>query len=851
MVIDSLLSLSASQSVFIGTQYYLAMIHQQLILQSVNLERTLDHVLMDLKDGILVQQQVPVKVSSTEVVVVTRTGLRVTMIVYTFAEMLLLNTLQLMFPSSTQSYDTYDPCYYAKLECQQIQCPYQVTERVDNEDCTRCSCYDPCENMICFQGSKCSVELVQPTSDHEAARYEPVCREVNKPGKCPPLSGEITKCDQECESDASCPGNQKCCYNDCAYVCVDPVTEESKIEEEQPAYTPPPAESGAPAEIVYSDKLVEVEENDVANLVCQARGSPTPAIGWFKDGEKVDVSSDGRIQLLLDYSLQIVNTRSSDAGTYRCVANNGIGTPDERDVELKILDPTPRPVDIIPPQEQSPVVTLGSPVILRCWSVGWPRPVFSWWRGSTMMPRTSEKYETLPLGGLRINFITIRDLGPYTCQAYNGQGKPATHTFIIRALGPLRVVSPEDKQYLQYIVTPPRIPTFPPETTTTDFPAVKPDERPYWPSYAKTEPPVSSETTEPPERPVHVRLRALIRTNTTKFSPFSDIVLPCEIQGYPPPSVSWYHDDVPVEPSERVYISMDHTLTIKNAEEADAGVYKCEVRNKHGETSSTTSITIEGVCGFDKDQGPCRNFTVKFYFDITYGGCTRFWYGGCEGNLNRFDTEEECQATCVEPEGLDACRLPPVAGPCTGAQPSWYHDSETQSCQPFEYRGCLGNNNNRFSSKEKCEEVCVIPEKTGVSTQKICALPKTTGNCTDYQEKYYYDIFEGKCQGFIYGGCSGNENNFNTVEECKVTCEDKGISTDPEIFPTVRLRALIRTNTTKFSSFSDIVLPCEIQGYPPPSVYWYHDDIPVEPSEKVYISGNYLIVKFFGMLEVY
>ncbi|RXG71268.1 hypothetical protein Avbf_08203 [Armadillidium vulgare] len=262
---------------------------------------------MDLKDGISVQQQVPVKVSSTEVVVVTRTGLRVTMIVYTFAEMLLLNT-----------------------------CPYQVTERVDNEDCTRCSCYDPCENMICFQGSKCSVELVQPTSDHEAARYEPVCREVNKPGKCPPLSGEITKCDQECESDASCPGNQKCCYNDCAYVCVDPVTEELKIEEEQPAYTPPPAESGAPAEIVYSDKLVEVEENDVANLVCQARGSPTPAIGWFKDGEKIDVSSDGRIQLLLDYSLQI-NTRSSDAGTYRCVANNGIGTPDERDVELKIL----------------------------------------------------------------------------------------------------------------------------------------------------------------------------------------------------------------------------------------------------------------------------------------------------------------------------------------------------------------------------------------------------------------------------------------------------------------------------------------------------------------------------------
>lgn len=103
-----------------------------------------------------------------------------------------------------------------------------------------------------------------------------------------------------------------------------------------------------------------------------------------------------------------------------------------------------------------------------------------------MMPRTSEKYETLPLGGLRINFITIRDLGPYTCQAYNGKGRPATHTFVVRALGPLKIVSPADKPFLQYIVTPPRIPTVHPETTTTDFPAYRPEERPYWPSYAQT-----------------------------------------------------------------------------------------------------------------------------------------------------------------------------------------------------------------------------------------------------------------------------------------------------------------------------------------------------------------------------
>ena len=56
------------------------------------------------------------------------------------------------------------------------------------------------------------------------------------------------------------------------------------------------------------------------------------------------------------------------------------------------------------------------------------------------------------------------------------------------------------------------------------------------------------------------------------------------------------------------------------------------------------------VCGLDKDRGSCRNFTVKWFFDMEYGGCSRFWYGGCDGNDNRFPTQDDCKAHCVEPE---------------------------------------------------------------------------------------------------------------------------------------------------------------------------------------------------------
>jgi len=58
------------------------------------------------------------------------------------------------------------------------------------------------------------------------------------------------------------------------------------------------------------------------------------------------------------------------------------------------------------------------------------------------------------------------------------------------------------------------------------------------------------------------------------------------------------------------------------------------------------------VCGLDKDRGTGRNFTVKWFFDMEYGGCSRFWFGGGGGNANQFATQDECKAHCVEPTGF-------------------------------------------------------------------------------------------------------------------------------------------------------------------------------------------------------
>ena len=55
-------------------------------------------------------------------------------------------------------------------------------------------------------------------------------------------------------------------------------------------------------------------------------------------------------------------------------------------------------------------------------------------------------------------------------------------------------------------------------------------------------------------------------------------------------------------------------------------------------------------------------------------------------------------------------------------------------------------------------------------TGSICSLPQDSGPCAAFFHHYYYNKETGKCEEFIYGGCHGNANNFETIEECERKC---------------------------------------------------------------------------------
>nr|XP_006202771.3 early lactation protein-like [Vicugna pacos] len=52
----------------------------------------------------------------------------------------------------------------------------------------------------------------------------------------------------------------------------------------------------------------------------------------------------------------------------------------------------------------------------------------------------------------------------------------------------------------------------------------------------------------------------------------------------------------------------------------------------------------------------------------------------------------------------------------------------------------------------------------------LCQLPPERGPCKAFLRRYSYNSTSRECECFIYGGCQGNANNFETMEICLRVC---------------------------------------------------------------------------------
>ncbi|KAH8413132.1 hypothetical protein KR009_008192 [Drosophila setifemur] len=56
-----------------------------------------------------------------------------------------------------------------------------------------------------------------------------------------------------------------------------------------------------------------------------------------------------------------------------------------------------------------------------------------------------------------------------------------------------------------------------------------------------------------------------------------------------------------------------------------------------------------------------------------------------------------------------------------------------------------------------------------------CHQPKETGRCFALFYRYAYNVDTQSCEEFVYGGCAGNNNNFDSKEKCEQACLGRSV----------------------------------------------------------------------------
>merc|ERR1719510_731542 len=129
------------------------------------------------------------------------------------------------------------------------------------------------------------------------------------------------------------------------------------------------------------------------------------------------------------------------------------------------------------------------------------------------------------------------------------------------------------------------------------------------------------------------------------------------------------------------------------------------------------------------------------------------------------------------------------------------------------YTGCMGNTN-RFMTKDECDNSCKHEFRL-VRAKTVCSLPKQKGllHCTNTSAKWYYHHLHKICKPFYYSGCGGNDNRFDSLEECEEAC--------PNTFPPeITVAAKVLVVEEGFPAF----LSVNVEANPPPIVTWQQED---------------------------
>ncbi|XP_078687492.1 hemicentin-1-like isoform X2 [Branchiostoma floridae x Branchiostoma belcheri] len=373
-----------------------------------------------------------------------------------------------------------------------------------------------------------------------------------------------------------------------------------------------------PPVITITEDVSTFVAKDNVTIVCTAKGYPKPGIMWLHNGQLLLPSA--HYQISPDGSgLTVINARVEDAGNYTCLATNSAGS------QRGIVNLQYHEVPTVEVSSASQLVSEGDTAVLECKASGIPAPSFTWLKGKEEL--SDLPYIKILNGKLEITGVQLADSGEYVCVATNAVGSTSISSFLEVGFQPTFSVAPVDVGVdIGYNVTLPCESVGSPTPTirwTHHGQPVDLSDRHYKQldsglliqsvgleqegSYTC----IAENALGKMQATLLVTVTGLVSPVVTTVPPSvsvivgSDVRLPCPVlMGNPPPRHQWYkNSQIPLDEEPGILeFGDDRSLSIKTAELLDSGIYTCVVTNVAGSTNVTISLKVQVIPSISEDK---------------------------------------------------------------------------------------------------------------------------------------------------------------------------------------------------------------------------------------------------------
>uniref|UniRef100_G3T344 Amyloid beta precursor like protein 2 n=1 Tax=Loxodonta africana TaxID=9785 RepID=G3T344_LOXAF len=96
---------------------------------------------------------------------------------------------------------------------------------------------------------------------------------------------------------------------------------------------------------------------------------------------------------------------------------------------------------------------------------------------------------------------------------------------------------------------------------------------------------------------------------------------------------------------------------------------------------------------------------------------------------------------------------------------------EVTEDRDYYYDTFKGDDYNEENPTEPSNDGIISEKEIANDVKAVCSQEAMTGPCRAVMPRWYFDLSKGKCVRFIYGGCGGNRNNFESEDYCMAVCK--------------------------------------------------------------------------------